>query len=390
MCVDLREKSVFKGSTNGPFLRLADYTGGWLFERKNGQRVMTKIASKRGLWAFKVVNEVGIALRRHPIDCADRNEKMMVDPSVVYPPGYIVVADVKVVSSKGVEFYRVQGTSGWVFRSRGNCAMMEPMSLEKAHQDAVRVQPPRKVKCEFALDLKRVRALAQRCGLKEIQLNEKSRVVAFRKDVISGSGLKSEVYKEHGSVRINVYYTTGTVGTSLLHPKQGRTQLFRRNCTMNDVREVFNNPRWHSGRGYQRRTIQEDKVVACQVEKSRFSDEGFALRQSLFQLDSDIQDLIAARQVVLDRMREAGDERLAVAHRKYDEKVAQKKREEGERKRKLEQEKEAEEERRRKKERALVRVAHNLIRTDGLRLNDETDIVAIGGIDCALAVDRGS
>ncbi len=65
-----------------------------------------------------------------------------------------------------------------------------------------------------ALPLDDVRRLAYQARLEEVQFNDTSRVIAFVSDE---------------NVRFNVYYTTGTVATSLLHPRQGKTQLFRRN-----------------------------------------------------------------------------------------------------------------------------------------------------------------
>lgn len=56
--------------------------------------------------------------------------------------------------------------------------------------------------------------------------------------------------------RVNVWRNkTGlyTVGTALAHPKKGKTQMFRRNCTEKEVRELLKNPRKHTGRGYQKR-----------------------------------------------------------------------------------------------------------------------------------------
>ena len=53
--------------------------------------------------------------------------------------------------------------------------------------------------------------------------------------------------------RVNVYYTTGTVGTCVDHPKQSKTQLFRRNQTLAGLSDIFNNPRVHTGVGYHRR-----------------------------------------------------------------------------------------------------------------------------------------
>jgi hypothetical protein len=51
---------------------------------------------------------------------------------------------------------------------------------------------------------------------------------------------------------INVYWTTGTVGTCLIHLRQGKTQLFRRNADIAVLREIFRNPRVHTGSGYHR------------------------------------------------------------------------------------------------------------------------------------------
>lgn len=51
-------------------------------------------------------------------------------------------------------------------------------------------------------------------------------------------------------VRLNVYYTTMTVGTALQHPRKGRTQLFRKNVSPALMERIFKNPRAHTDRGY--------------------------------------------------------------------------------------------------------------------------------------------
>ena len=51
-------------------------------------------------------------------------------------------------------------------------------------------------------------------------------------------------------MRVNIYTTTMTVGTCLDHPLKGKTQLFRRNCSIEDVERIFNNPRVHTRKGY--------------------------------------------------------------------------------------------------------------------------------------------
>jgi hypothetical protein len=46
---------------------------------------------------------------------------------------------------------------------------------------------------------------------------------------------------------------SGTVKTSMNHPTQGPTQMFRRDMPVEDFVRVLENPRAHTGRGYQTR-----------------------------------------------------------------------------------------------------------------------------------------
>lgn len=50
--------------------------------------------------------------------------------------------------------------------------------------------------------------------------------------------------------QVNVWFTRMTVGTYLKHPKQGKTQLFRKYVDMDMLEKIFQNPRLHTGRGY--------------------------------------------------------------------------------------------------------------------------------------------
>lgn len=50
--------------------------------------------------------------------------------------------------------------------------------------------------------------------------------------------------------RINIYLTKMTVATCLNHPKKGKTQLFRKNVTLEMLDEIFEYPRKHTGKGY--------------------------------------------------------------------------------------------------------------------------------------------
>jgi hypothetical protein len=50
--------------------------------------------------------------------------------------------------------------------------------------------------------------------------------------------------------QVDVYHTTHTVKTSLKHPKQKKTQLFRRHVDMEVLEQIFINPRVHTTGGY--------------------------------------------------------------------------------------------------------------------------------------------
>ena len=81
------------------------------------------------------------------------------------------------------------------------------------------------------------RLAAARAGLEELAVNEASRLVSF----VTAEGVK-----------IHVYYTSRTVATCLTHPQQGKTQLFRRDVDLELLKQLFRNPRQHTGRGYHR------------------------------------------------------------------------------------------------------------------------------------------
>jgi len=88
-----------------------------------------------------------------------------------------------------------------------------------------------------------VKELASDYGWAELPThpNDEGRMISFYSD-------------RHGGVRANVYVTTGTVATSLEHPTQGKTQLFRgQRNTFEELEEIFQNPRVHTDSGYKTR-----------------------------------------------------------------------------------------------------------------------------------------
>lgn len=87
------------------------------------------------------------------------------------------------------------------------------------------------------MSLESARAIDEIAGWKEVGHYEQSRVVSFKRD----------------GERMNVYPTTGTVGTALDHPTGGKTQLVRREVYTEQLEQIANNPRTHTRRGYYRR-----------------------------------------------------------------------------------------------------------------------------------------
>ncbi|KAL3923898.1 MAG: hypothetical protein SGILL_001378 [Bacillariaceae sp.] len=54
-------------------------------------------------------------------------------------------------------------------------------------------------------------------------------------------------------IKLDWYFTTATVKTSLDHPKQGKTQLFCKPVSSSQYTEILKNPRSHTGNRYQKR-----------------------------------------------------------------------------------------------------------------------------------------
>lgn len=88
-------------------------------------------------------------------------------------------------------------------------------------------------------EVKKVEKIAKKFEWRSIESKDPY-MISFAKEV------------EEFTVRINVWFGRRgvTLGTYLKHPKQGRTQLFRRWCDDKTIEEVFNNPRVHTGKGY--------------------------------------------------------------------------------------------------------------------------------------------
>ena len=87
---------------------------------------------------------------------------------------------------------------------------------------------------QLVSDGNKVLEMAKKYGYESIDFQENIGMASFTK----------------ADVRINVYLTKRTVGTCLNHPSKGKTQLFRKNCSWDEIEMIFKNPRTHTSKGY--------------------------------------------------------------------------------------------------------------------------------------------
>lgn len=281
---------------DGPFLRLNDGWG-WVYERLNdpADGRMRQLTIEEGNWALAVENHpVGIAMRRHPVDRQDCKT------SIEFNPGEIVRCDKRIKSSSGVTFYKPVGKEGWVFDLRGDTQTGYHVMMRQVSSSPV-------VRNNSALtdggwSIEYVRGMAAAFELTEITLNETSRVISFQTDA---------------NERINVYYTTRTVGTALNHPNQGATQLFRRRCSSEELREIMQNPRVHTGKGYKKRPrIEADRHAyghPTHSEAAEYIDEELDYRNKLLEYEKQEEKINQKKLTILKKLKVFDDKREATA-----------------------------------------------------------------------------
>eukprot|EP00873_Tetraselmis_striata_P015505 jgi/Tetstr1/435769/TSEL_024662.t1 len=291
IAADLRRQDRTSGKPHGPFPRLSDGDG-WLFERKSNKRMtMEPLLVSTGLWCYRVDNERGgLALRGHPT----RRSDLHCDLEQLFPHDMVFGAD-RNVEAGGTTFVRVQGTAGWLFETIDGKHTLMPCDPTVGHPVPTNQQ---------------VRTLVAQHRLTELLFNETNRVISF----VSRQ-------TEEGTVRIHVYYTTGTVGTCLEHPGLGRTQIYRRGCTLEQLAEIMSNPRAHTEKGYYKRgaaSVGDAALVTVKAFMELFSSEEMALRSELRVLEEETAGLAKQREVVLQLLHAREAERAAVAKAQLD------------------------------------------------------------------------
>lgn len=191
-----------------------------------------------------------------------------------------------------------------------------------------------------------IRHLALFFNYREIFHNSTSRIISFDHHT--------------NDVRINIYYTTGTVGTVLKHPSHPhRTQLFRFKCSIEDINGIFQNPRMHTGRGYytkndasyQREYCAKNESVVWQSES--YLEEDLDVR-SVRPLEEEAE-LKIHRQRIDEIIQQLQIERSNVTERliEFEEKRREEQRKREEEQRKAEEKRKEEEQLRMKKEESL-------------------------------------
>ena len=98
----------------------------------------------------------------------------------------------------------------------------------------------------------------------EIELDQMASVKGWDKIQCAQPAMAS--YGKDG-VRLNFYLSTGTVGSCLDHPTQGKTQLFQRAVT--DPSALFDNPRLHTDMGYHTKDKDPGKATAAVTKKRK-------------------------------------------------------------------------------------------------------------------------
>ncbi len=284
ICANLIRKSP-SDHGDGPFLRLEDGSG-WLFVNKGNIQLMKRVPVARGIFQLRARHD--IALRRQPIDSQSVREPR------VFLNGEIIRCTHMAQASSGVNFCRVEGDDGWVFDEREDYSMLQLLSEQRTIENGSAFAM-NEGDTSWSPDFVRGIATAVE-GVSEISFNERSRVISF--------GTTESV-----NVRINVYYTTRTIGTALSHPSQGATQLFRRNCTTEELVKILENPRAHTGKGYKRRRNNPSSLIDTPHGRGLLVDQESELRNELIELDEEMNSILLKRKRILERIRDTDLER---------------------------------------------------------------------------------
>ena len=104
-----------------------------------------------------------------------------------------------------------------------------------------------------SLNLLDVKTLAEQENWGCVYTNQQHSVVSFS-DKRAGE-----------TISVNVFYDKAVVGIWFHHPRMGKTQSFRQQVDLADLRKIFRDPRVHTGDGYSNIKKQKKKSTTCGV-----------------------------------------------------------------------------------------------------------------------------
>lgn len=265
---------------NGPYLRLVDGSG-WLFEKKRKQMAMEPVPIESGKWVFSVLNDpVGVKLRKHPVDC---QEKVF---DICYESGSMVECDRKISNGKGVNFYRVRGTTGWLFDQRNGVPMLNLLSAEEpdASDDYAEHLP--------AWEPNFIRGIAATVdGIVELSLQTNGQILTF---------------DNADSIQVKVFCSSRTVCSIFEHSSKGTVKHFVRNCSPHDVQNIFRSGLIEAILAYDKfeseRVFHEEKkedVNQAEARRSLLTQQEETYRIGLLVCDAEIASAQAKRRDLL-------------------------------------------------------------------------------------------
>ncbi len=184
-----------------------------------------------------------------------------------------------------------------------------------------------------ASNIERIRQIATAASWQEVGLNEVSKVISF--------------INNDETVKINIYYTTMTVSTCMDHPSMGKTQLFRRNISFEELKIILDDPRWHSNRGYYR---TNGPTISRKTSPNELRTE----RDDLVEYIKHLEEQVRKNKLLLNQI-DSEEQKLKLLREKEQREQEQREREKREREQREREQRENERREQEERERELVR-----------------------------------
>jgi len=315
VAVDIIRASDNDGEEEGPYLRLTDGSG-WLYTHMGGVEMMREIPVTRGIWELKVLNPpVGVSLRRHPLDCRAKIYNKIYPSNSFIQADYLIRMDddtsrdeneieaarkskgVKKAKKKCITFYRVKGTTGWVFDRRGDTQMLE---LLTEHDNTVTTKSSvESTSTDSGWTTEFVRGVAATIEhVSETEYSPSDQVLTF---------------ETSDDILIVVYCTTRTVGVR----PSGQSFTWYRNCTPKELWEHFKKDLVEIMTAAARNSKGKGKGTRAETPRdytnSRSVEKEEEMRNDLLRLDEEVEVIQRKRVALLEKIRIFDRERAEAA-----------------------------------------------------------------------------